>query len=350
MLNEFKDKAILVTGGTGSIGSEIVRQLLQYEPRTVRVYSRDETKQFELLNSLDNDRRVNLLIGDIRDKDRLNLAMENIQIVFHAAALKHVFSCERNPFEAVKTNVYGTQNVIDCALANKVEKVVGVSTDKAADPTNVLGCTKLLAEKIMLASYFYKGFKKTNLSLVRFGNVLFSRGSVIPLFIEQIKKGGPITITDERMVRFVMSTKEAVKLIFKATNLTSQNEIFILKMPAVRLVDLAQALINIYAPKFGVDKNKISFKIIGRKKGERINEKLLGNDEAEYVWETDDMFVITPFGNNDISENIKAAYPNIKKVELKEYGTLDQEKLSVKQIEDLLSKGGLPEFNQNFCV
>jgi len=350
MLNEFKNKAILVTGGTGSIGSEIVKQLLQYEPRTVRVYSRDETKQFELLNSLDNDRRVNLLIGDIRDKDRLNLAMENIQIVFHAAALKHVLSCEKNPFEAVKTNVYGTQNVIDCALANKVEKVISVSTDKAADPNNVLGCTKSLAEKIILASHFYKGSKNINLSLVRFGNVLFSRGSVIPLFIEQIKKGGPITITDERMARFVMSTKDAVKLIFKATSLMSQNEIFILKMPAVRLIDLAQALINIYAPKFGVDKGKIDFKIIGKKKGERINEKLLGSDEAECVWESDDMFVVTPFSNDGISENIKTAYPNIKKVELKEYGTIEQNKLSVQQIEDLLGKDGLPEFNLNFYI
>ena len=189
MANEFKNRRILVTGGTGSIGAAIVKALLKTEPRQVRVFSRDETKQFELMHAIGQGKPINFLIGDVRDKERLNLAMENIDVVFHAAALKHVLACERNPFEAVKTNVQGTQNVIDCAYANQVDKVIMISTDKATDPTNVMGCTKLLAEKLILASFLYKGEKRTKFCCVRFGNVLASRGSVVPLFVNQIKCG-----------------------------------------------------------------------------------------------------------------------------------------------------------------
>src|SRR3989338_982202 len=267
MINEFKGKTILITGGTGSIGSKIVEKLLQFEPHQIRVYSRDETKQFELLNRLGNPTGVSLLVGDIRDKERLNMAMENVDVVFHAAALKHVLACEKNPFEAVKTNVYGTQNIIDCAFANGVEKVIGISTDKAADPTNVMGCTKSLAEKIMLASYFYKGKKKTKFCFVRFGNVLFSRGSVIPLFVNQIKQGGPVTVTDKEMDRFVMSTTQAVTLIFKATTMMREREIFILKMPALKIIDLATALIELFAKKFDLDPKDVPIKIVGKKMG-----------------------------------------------------------------------------------
>ncbi len=344
MLNEFKGKTILVTGGTGSIGSKIVEELLKYEPRQIRIYSRDETKQFELLHRLGNRPGINMLIGDIRDKERLNLAMENVDIVFHAAALKHVISCEKNPFEAVKTNVYGTQNVIDCAFANKVEKVIGISTDKATDPTNVMGCTKLLAEKIMLASYFYKGKKETKFCFVRFGNVLFSRGSVLPLFVEQIKKGGPLTVTDEHMARFVMSTTQAVQLIFKATTLMRDREIFILKMPALKIVDLARALSNIFAPKFNRKPEDVEIKFVGKKNGERINEKLLSSEEADYALETEDMFIITPVVGADAeSAQIAASYPGAHKTDYKEFSTVDQPKLSIAAIEEILHKEEVPE-------
>jgi FlaA1/EpsC-like NDP-sugar epimerase len=342
MLNEFKGKIILVTGGTGSIGSKIVEELIQYEPRQIRIYSRDETKQFELLHRLGNRPGINLLIGDIRDKERLNLAMENVDIVFHAAALKHVLSCERNPFEAVKTNVYGTQNVIDCALANKVQKVIGVSTDKATDPINVMGCTKLLAEKIMLASFFYKGKKETKFCFVRFGNVLFSRGSVVPLFIEQIKNGQALTVTDENMTRFVMSTKQAAELIFKATAMMKDREIFILKMPALRVLDLAKALINIFAPKFDRKPENVEIKLIGKKNGERIHEKLLSSEEADYALETDDMFIITPVTGADEIDFV-TAYPGAKPTKFKEYSTISEEKLSVQAIEDLLLREGVAD-------
>jgi FlaA1/EpsC-like NDP-sugar epimerase len=214
MFNKFEDKKILVTGGTGSIGSVIVRKLLEYEPKVVRILSRDEFKQYQLMNEFSNDPRLRFLIGDIREKDRLDMAMEEIDIVFHAAAMKHVLFCENDPFEAVKTNVLGTQNVINSALANKVEKVIGISTDKAADPISVMGCTKLLAEKMMLASYRYKGTKQTKFCFVRFGNVLSTRGSILPLFYKQIQRGGPVTITDNRMYRFFISINQAVELVF----------------------------------------------------------------------------------------------------------------------------------------
>ena len=232
-VEEFSGKRILVTGGSGSIGSVIVKELLKCNPQQIRVYSRDESKHLDLMQSIGPDLRMRYLIGDIRDKERLMLSMEGIDIVFHAAALKHVVFCEANPFEAVRTNVLGTQNLIDCAFAQNVEKVVGISTDKATDPSNVMGCTKALAEKIMLASYHYKGFKKTKFSFVRFGNVLWSRGSVLPLWYKQIKNGGPVTITDLSMTRFFMPLSSTVELVFKATRMMRDREIFILKMPAL---------------------------------------------------------------------------------------------------------------------
>lgn len=336
MLDQFQGKTILVTGGTGSIGSKIVEELLRYNPRQIRVFSRDETKQFELVHRLGNPKEISLLIGDIRDKERLNMAMENVDIVFHAAALKHVLSCEKNPFEAVKTNVYGTQNVIDCAFANKVEKVIGISSDKATDPTNVMGCTKSLAEKIMLASCFYKGNKTTKFCYVRFGNVLFSRGSVIPLFIDQIKKGGPITISHEGMARFVMSTRDAAQLIFKATSMMNDREIFILKMPTLTIVDLAKALIGMYATQFGLKEEDLQLSVVGKKSGERINEKLLSSDEAEYALETDDMFIITPMVGSEILDTY--TYPGAVKTIRKEFTTAEEKKMTISEIQALLRK------------
>jgi len=336
MTNQFKGKTVLVTGGTGSIGSEIVIQLLDRGVKQVRVFSRDETKQFDLAHALKNDPRVRFLVGDIRDKERLNMAMEGVNMVFHAAALKHVTACEKNPFEAVKTNIQGTQNVIDCAFANKIDKVVGVSTDKATSPTNVMGCTKLLAERLMLASYFYKGNKKTKFCYVRFGNVLASRGSVIPLFINQIKDGGPVTVTDLNMSRFFMSIPQAVDLIFKACFLMRDREIFILKMPVATIGDLVQTLIKIIKQKRHLKKNVV-IKVIGKRNGERQHEKLMTADEAESALETDDMFIIRPNVSLEIGHQLApATYPNTRPAELKEYASSDQPSMSQAEIKKML--------------
>ena len=294
MDNIFKDKNIIVTGGTGSIGSEIVRSVLKYEPKVVRIFSRDETKQFEFEQELGELENIRFLIGDVRDKNRLKRAFEGIDIVFHAAAMKHVPACEYNPFEAVKTNVIGTQNVIDAALENEVKKVIAISTDKAASPVNTMGATKLLAEKLIIDANYYKGRRKTVFSCVRFGNVMASRGSVIPLFEKQIQKGGPITITDPGMTRFMMTIPQAVDLVFKATRIASGGEIFIFKMPVVVLRDLAETMVEKLAPKYGYNIKDIPMKVIGTRKAEKMHEKLMMEEEVPYAYENDEMYIVIP--------------------------------------------------------
>lgn len=340
-INNFAGKHILVTGGTGSIGSIIVKKLLELKPKQIRVLSRDETKQYNLAQELNYNPKVRMLIGDIRNKDRVDKAMENIDIVFHAAAMKHIPACENDPFEAVETNVRGIQNIIDCAMANNVEKVIGISTDKATDPVSVMGCTKLLAEKMMLAHY--KGSHPTKLCFVRFGNVLNSRGSVIPLFYKQIMAGGPITVTDKRVCRFFMSIDQAVGLIFKASGLLQDREIFILKnMSVLKIYDLAKAMIGLYAPKFGYDPGQIKIKITGLKLGERLHEKLLTEDESLYALENKDMFIIVPlinYGpNKKVSLKKYMAIMKAKRCKVENYTTESKKYLAEEQIKKLLIK------------
>lgn len=338
MENEINGKRILVTGGTGSIGSVIVRRLLEHNPKQIRILSRDETKQHLLLNELGGDSRLRFLIGDIRDADRVDMAMEDIDIVFHAAAMKHVVSCENDPFEAVKTNVIGTQNIINKALANGVEKVIGISTDKATDPVSVMGCTKLLAEKVMLASHTYQGSKMTKFCFVRFGNVLSTRGSVIPLFYSQIQKGGPVTVTDENMSRFFLSIHDAVGLVFEAMHLMQNREIFVLKMPILNVRDLAVAMTELYGPSLGFTPEQIQIHFIGKKKGERIFEKLLTKDESEYALETDEMFIITPVIGYPEEGLTTERFPDAKKCRIGDYSTEGQETLSIEEIKEMLKK------------
>lgn len=299
MVNIFQGKNILVTGGSGSIGSEIVKKLLQYEPEVVRVLSNDENCLFNLEQELQSHTNLRFLVGDVRDKERLQRAVESIDFVFHAAALKHVPLCEYNPFEAVKTNVLGTQNVVEVAIEEEVEKMITISTDKAVNPINVMGATKLLAERLTISANYYKGEKRTAFSCVRFGNVLDSRGSVVPLFREQIKGGGPVIITDLDMTRFVMSIPRAVDLVLKAAEATCGGEIFIFKMPALRIGDLAEAMIEELAPHYGYDPKSIKREVSGRRAGEKIYEELLTEDEAVNVSETEDMFIVAPAENRE---------------------------------------------------
>jgi len=306
MANILQDKNILVTGGTGSIGSEIVRKVLQYKPNVVRVFSNDEAELFNLEQELGNHPNVRFLVGDVRDKERLQRAVEGIDFVFHAAALKHVPLCEYNPFEAVKTNVLGTQNVIEAAMGEEVEKLITISTDKAVNPVNVMGATKLLAERLTISANHYKGLRKTVFSCVRFGNVLDSRGSVMPSFREQIIKGGPVTLTEPNMTRFVMSIPKAVELVLKAAEIARVGEIFIFKMPALRIGDLAEAMIDELAPQYGYNPESIKVEISGKRAGEKIYEELLTADEAINASETEDMFIITPPIKNQESKRILA--------------------------------------------
>ncbi|KKQ57700.1 MAG: Polysaccharide biosynthesis protein CapD [Parcubacteria group bacterium GW2011_GWA2_38_13] len=290
MDNIFKDKTILVTGGTGSIGSELVAQLLAYEPKQIRIFSRDESKQYYLLEKLNHPKNIRLLIGDVRDKERLSIAFKNVNYVFHAAAMKHVPLCEYNPVEAVKTNILGSQNVIDVAIENNVEKVIAISTDKAVKPSNVLGTTKLMMEKLFVNESYYTSNNRTKLSCVRFGNVLWSRGSVLHLWKNQAEKDSSIKLTNGEMTRFFMSQAQAVGLILKATQYTQGGEIFILKMPAIQLSYLAEIFIKKYFP----DK-KMEIKIIGCREGEKEHEELVDcNDTNKYIYENEELYIIVP--------------------------------------------------------
>lgn len=335
MESYIKNKRIFVTGGTGSIGWQIVKDLLRYKPGEVVVYSRDETKQFECSHELVKDAPVRFVVGDIRDANRLREAMQDSHIVFHAAALKHVPVCEQNPFEAFKTNVLGTQNVIAAALDARVEKVIGISTDKAANATNVLGSTKFLAEKLMRATAYPAGDLKTRFCFVRFGNVLGSRGSVVPLFAAQAKAGGPLTLTDPAMTRFFMSVSQAVVLIFKAVRLMRNREIFILKMSAARLEDLAQSVIEIVQEQMPKHK-KISTIVVGNREGERTHEVLLSADESRGAVETDDMFILLPPRHALSSTAIKKYYQGAHKTSRGVYESSQQRPLSVSVLKRML--------------
>jgi UDP-N-acetylglucosamine 4,6-dehydratase len=315
-LKLIKDKTVLVTGGTGSIGSEIVRQLLTTRAKQIRVFSRDEHKQHELRHELPQDKRLRFLIGDIRDKERLNFAFKGVDLCFHAAALKHVPVCEYNPFEAVKTNIIGTQNVIDASLANNIEKVLAISTDKAADPASVLGASKLMMERLVTAANATVGPHKTRFASVRFGNVMHSRGSVVELWRKQIAAKGPVTVTDERATRFFMEIPEAVRLVFSALEHMQGGEIFVLKMkPAKRVVDFAKEFI---ARKNGG--KKIAIKLIGLRAGEKLHETLMTEDESEHAIELNDMFVILPAATG--VDMPKIAYKGAKKAPAGAYRSL----------------------------
>ncbi len=287
--NFFKDKIILVTGGTGSIGSALVRQLLKYKPKQIRILSRNDSKQYHLLETLGHPKNVRALIGDIRDRERLELAFENVNLVFHAAALKHVSFCEYNPLEAIKTNVLGSQNVIDAAFKNKVEKVIAISTDKAAHPGNMMGLSKLMMEKLMTnTTYFSEG--KTKLACVRFGNVAWSEASVLPLWKKQAERYRKIDLMDKEATRFFMSIEQAVKLVLKAGELTRGGEIFILKMPSIKMAELA----NVFIKKH-FSSQKIKIRATQKRMGDKTHEDLFDlNDHQKLILENKEMFVLLP--------------------------------------------------------
>lgn len=290
MRDLLKDKIILVTGGTGTIGSKLVIELLKYGPKQIRIFSRDESKQHELIEKIGHPANLRLLIGDIRDKDRLDLAFRDVDIVFHAAALKHVPFCEYNPFEAVKTNIIGSQNVIDAALANQVEKVVAISTDKTVNPSGVMGVSKLMMEKLFINANYYKGSAETIFSCVRFGNVAWARGSVLNSWQKQAAKTGMIKVTDEKMTRFMMSQEEAINLVFEAAQSMKGGEMFVFKMPAIKITELAKIFINKY-----FNGKNIGVQIVGKRAGEKIHEELLGlNYEQSPIFENEKMFIIRP--------------------------------------------------------
>jgi UDP-N-acetylglucosamine 4,6-dehydratase len=280
---DYKNKVVLITGGTGSFGKAFIRVLLdEYKPAKVIVFSRDELKQHEMRAAGFDEPNLRYFIGDVRDLPRLRRAMDGVDVVVHAAALKQVPACEYNPMEAIKTNILGTSNVIDAALEVGVSKVLALSTDKAVNPVNLYGATKLAAEKLTVQSNAYSGERPTRFSCVRYGNVVGSRGSVVPVFLRQ-RDEGKITITDERMTRFWLSLEQGVRFVLRCIDQMQGGEVFVPKLPSTTIIDLAQTV----APDAEVD-------VIGIRPGEKLHEVLISEDEARSTLELEDMYVIQP--------------------------------------------------------
>lgn len=280
----WSQSVILLTGGTGSFGRKFTEAMLRkYRPKALRIFSRDELKQYEMQQQFQNDERLRFFIGDVRDGGRLHRAMEGADIVVHAAALKQVPLCESNPFEAVRTNVVGAENVVNAAIDVGVKKVMALSTDKAVSPANLYGATKLCAEKIFIDGNAYVGATRpTRMSCVRYGNVVGSRGSVVPLFYRQ-KATGALTITDARMTRFWITLEEGVEFVVRSIEKMQGGEIFVPKIPSTKIVDLARVI----AP-------KVKLRFIGIRPGEKIHEVLLTEEEARHTFDAGDSYVIEP--------------------------------------------------------
>ena len=329
-----KGKKVLITGGTGSLGIALTKRLLQENVDTIRIFSRNENKQLEM-DSKFHDDRLRFLLGDVRDYNRLTRAFEDIDIVFHAAALKHVPIIEYNPFEAIKTNVMGSQNVIDACLEEDVEKAICIGTDKAVSPLNTYGATKLLMEKLFItaSNYLKKERHKTKFIALRYGNVLGSSGSVIPKFINQIKNNEKITITNSNMTRFSISMDEALDFILKATEIGKGSEIFVPKLRAYSLMDVKDALFDLLG--------KTDEQIVGIRPGEKLHEILINNDEMNYCWEYQEMYMIVdPSLRKFIS--LTNELPEKKNIEHMEVYSSDAvEKISKEELKKIFTDLGL---------
>lgn len=317
-----KNKTILVTGGTGSFGKKFIKRVLEQDVKKVIVFSRDELKQYEMAKEF-TDSRMRFFIGDVRDKDRLYRAFDGVDIVVHAAALKHVGACEYNPFEAVKTNIHGAQNIVEAAIDRGVEKVIALSTDKAASPLNLYGATKLASDKLFVAANSYAGDKITRFSVVRYGNVVGSRGSVVPFF-QQIKETGKLPITDERMTRFWITLEKGVEFVLDSLERMHGGEIFVPKIPSMTVTDLAKAV----APECEIE-------IIGIRPGEKLHEAMITEDDARQTLEYDSYFVIQP----EFAWWKEEFQGNGKKLEdgFRYTSDLNEDWLSISQLKELIN-------------
>lgn len=324
----FDGKKILITGGTGSLGQALTRRLLKSNADSIRIYSRNENNQVSMASQL-NDERLRFLIGDIRDYSRLIRAMEDIDIVFHAAALKHVPVIEYNPFEAISTNIIGSQNVVNACLHEDVEIAVGVGTDKAVSPLNTYGATKLLMEKLFVTASNYTNPErhKTKFLSLRYGNVLGSSGSVVPKFIKQIRSGEKITITDPEMTRFSITMDEALDFILESTMISKGSEIFIPKLRTYSIMDIKDILFELIG--------SVKEEYVGIRPGEKLHETLINLDEMRYTYELDDKYIILK--SSEIENNGIEKYEKIKKAdESKPYSSDLTEKIPKNELEIIL--------------
>jgi len=326
----FEGKKILITGGTGSLGTALTKKLLETDVDTIRIFSRDEWKQSQMQSDID-DNRLRFLIGDVRDKNRLSRALEDIDVVIHAAALKQVPVAEYNPFEAVKTNVDGTQNLVEACLDTNVKLAIAIGTDKAVSPSNTYGATKLLMERLFVAANYYKGNHTILFSSVRYGNVLGSRGSIVPTIVNQIKNNKKITITDENMTRFNITMNEALDLIMFAIKNCSGGDVFVPKLKAFRVGDIKDAILEIL-------NSKCETKIIPVRPGEKYHESLISRNEIRNTYETKDNYIISEQQiRHDDYQNLNTTPTSLQD----EYSSDKVDLLSKKEIVDILIKENL---------
>lgn len=322
----FDGKKVLITGGTGSLGKALTKKILETKVDTIRIFSRDELKQINMQSEI-HDERLRFLIGDVREKDRLEMALEDIDIVIHAAALKHVPVAEYNPFEAVKTNVYGAQNLIESCLRKNVKLALAIGTDKAVAPLNTYGATKLLMERLFISANYYKGKHETKFLCVRYGNVLGSRGSIVPLFVHQIKTGKKITITDPSMTRFNITMKQALELIFRALENAYGGEVYIPKLKAYKVGDIKEAILNLMKSK----DNSIRIPV---RPGEKYHESLISGDEIRNSFETKEDYLLL---EEQIQSQIKPESIGLIKSNLNDRYSSDHVKLlTIDELKEIL--------------
>lgn len=332
-MSYYTGKKILVIGGTGTIGKGLIKELAKEKPEVIRIFSRDEYKQFVMQNQMGHVAKFRFLIGDVRDYERVQRAMNEIDIVFNLAAMKHVPSCEYNPSEAIKTNVTGMENIIRAAEYHNVESVIFTSTDKAINPTNSYGATKLLAEKLVQTANYSKGKVRTKFVAVRFGNVMGSRGSVIPLFKNQIKELKKITVTDPKMTRFMMTLSQAVKLIMTAGEKSYGGEVFVLKMPIMTLGNLAEVVVEETGKKLNISLEDINIETIGLRAGERKFEELMTLEESEFAYDLGNMYVVL---ESQVGRGLMGTYKEYKKAKVKSYNSSDGYVITKEQVRKLL--------------
>ena len=343
-MSPFSNKRTLVTGGCGTVGRELIRQLLE-ELHAGEIVATDnnESELFFLEQRFSSHGNADFFLADLRDRDRLARLMDGIDIVFHTAAFKHVILCERSPFEAVQTNILGVQNIIDAATQNRVKKVVFTSSDKAVNPTNVMGTSKLMGERLLSAANNNLRGDGPIFVATRFGNVMGSRGSVIPIFKEQIRRGGPVTLTDPEMTRFIMSIEKAVSLVIDSANLACGGEVFITKMPVIRIQDLAEVMIEELAPQHGYEPSDIEIRIIGTKPGEKMYEELMSSEETRRAWELEDYFAVLPAFTSR-SRRIRYDYRGVVSKTIENpYNSANEEPLTKERLKEFLKANSLLE-------
>jgi len=342
----FSGKTVVVTGGVGSVGSEIVAQLLELDVAEVRALDNNETALFEAEQHYASEPRFKSFQADVTNEWETLRVFSGAHYVFHAAALKHVPSCERSPFSAVDTNILGVNSIIRAAQRNHVQKVLFTSSDKAVSPTNVMGASKLMGERLFIAAnYMSVGPNNgTVFSNTRFGNVAGSRGSVIPLFCRQIQKGGPVTLTDERMTRFIMSLEDATRLVIESMVHAHGGDTFITKMPSMSIADMTQELIEMVAPLYGRDPKSIQIKITGARPGEKMWEELSTDEESRRILEGDRYLCVLPSAN-DIPQDVEVRYEALGlKRSFCVYNSHNEPKMTAKEIRDfLMIEGVLPD-------